>query len=68
MTVNFDEEKGVTPHPGAAPRDNTTRVSLRKSKEVNLAALRAYVEGTMDFDNSVLESISKCFLTSDLKT
>ena len=65
VTVDFDQERGITPRPNA--KANTMDLWLQKSKEVNLAALRAYVDGTMDFDNSVLESISKRFLTSALK-
>lgn len=65
VEVDFDQERGTTRRPNADP--NTKSLKLKKSKEVNLAALRAYVDGTMEFDNSVLESISRRFLTSAVK-
>jgi eukaryotic translation initiation factor 2C len=34
---------------------------IRKTTDIKLAALRAYLDGTMSFDNSVLESLSKYF-------
>ena len=59
--VDLDAEKGVTPRPSkdGKPRENKHRVAIRFTKKLQLATVRAYLEGKMDFDNGVLEGISK---------
>jgi eukaryotic translation initiation factor 2C len=52
--INIDEHKG-------RPSDdrNTFNVTLRNTGTIRLAALRAYLQGEMDWDNSVLECMSE---------
>lgn len=57
IIVDLDRERNVEPKPGRTP--NQHRAVIRHSSTVNLAALRAYVEGRMTFDKSVLECISE---------
>ena len=57
FTVNLDEEKGLKPRENK-PED-THRVAIKFAKKIQLATVRAYLEGKMDFDNGVLEGISK---------
>ncbi|CAD6579499.1 MAG: hypothetical protein ASARMPRED_009159 [Alectoria sarmentosa] len=53
--VDLDAEKGQTPR---GDRENKHRVAIKFAKKVQLATVRAYVEGKMDFDNGVLEGIN----------
>jgi len=57
--VDLDTERGRT---ARASNPNIHHVSIRKTGAVNLAALEAYLKGTMSFDNSVLEAISKLYI------
>lgn len=60
--VDLDVEKGQTPRPpreGQKARENKHRVAIKFAKRIQLATVRAYVEGKTDFDNGVLEGISK---------
>lgn len=57
--VDLDAEKGQTPR---GDRENKHRVVIKFAKKVQLATVRAYVEGEMDFDNGVLEGISNACL------
>lgn len=64
--VDLDAEKGLTPRApreGQTARENKHRVAIKFAKKVQLATVRAYLEGTIDFDNGVLEGISKAFLS-----
>ena len=56
FVVDLDNERGRT---ARASAPNTHHVSIRKTGTVNLSALESYLKGTMSFDNSVLEAISK---------
>ena len=56
FVVDLDAERGQTPREG---HENKHRVAIKFSTKVRLASVRAYLEGKMDFDNSVLEGISK---------
>lgn len=56
MMVDLDQDKNIPPREG---RSNAHKIMLRRSGYVNLSALQAYLDGTMTFDNSVLEAISK---------
>lgn len=56
FTVDLDQEKGIAPRAG---RSNAFRVQVRQTKELNLHAIEAYLAGTLEFDNTVLESVSK---------
>ena len=56
FVVDLDAEKGQTPKAG---RDNKHRVAIKFAKKVQLATVRAYLEGQIGFDNGVLEGISK---------
>ena len=52
----------MTPRPpkdGGKPRENKHRVAIRFTKKLQLATVQAYLDGKMDFDNGVLEGISK---------
>lgn len=57
LQIDLDQERGIPPREGKAP--NVHRVTIRKAKILNLSVLEAYLAGRMDFDNSVLEAISK---------
>ena len=62
FVVDLDAERGLTPRPrtdGGPPKENKHRVVIRFAKKLQLATVRAYLEGKMDFDNGVLEGISK---------
>ena len=68
FTVDLDAEKGRTPRTDGKPeRDNEHRVVIRFAKKVQLATVRGYLEGKIDFDNGILEGISKTSLTSQCK-
>ena len=56
FTVDLDQEKGIAPRPG---RSNLHRVTIRRTKKLDLGLIDAYLQGKMSFDNSVLEGISK---------
>lgn len=56
FVVDLDAEKGQTPKEN---RDNKHRVAIKFAKKIQLATVRAYLEGQIDFDNGVLEGISK---------
>ena len=60
IPVDLDAEKGATVRPD---HPNTHRVVIRKTSAINLAAVKAYLEGKMSFDNSVLEAISELPMT-----
>lgn len=55
ITVNLDEERGRA----TSNTDNTFYVIIRSTGTIRLHALRAYLEGKMDWDNSVLECMSE---------
>ena len=59
--VDLDAEKGQAPRVGRDGKaiENKHRVAIKFAKKVQLATTRAYLEGKMDFDNGVLEGISK---------
>lgn len=62
LQIDLDRERGIPPREGRAA--NVHRVTIRKAKIVNLNVLEAYLAGKMDFDNSVLEAISKLSVRS----
>ena len=57
IRVDLDKEAGITPREG---RQNVHRVAINKAqnKTVNLGVIKAYLEGTMKFDSSVLQAIN----------
>ena len=60
--VDLDAEKGQAPRPprdGQPARDNKHRVAIKFAKKIQLAMVREYLDGKTDFDNGVLEGISK---------
>lgn len=54
--VDLDAEKGQTPQ---ANKPNIHRVVIKLSKQIQLETVRAYLDGKIDFNNGVLEGISK---------
>lgn len=54
MTINIDEEKGRPSND-----KNTFHVIVRNTGIIRLNALRAYLNGEVDWDTSVLECMSK---------
>ena len=54
--IDLDRERKVEPRANKPP--NVHRVTIRKSKPINLEAVSGYLDGTTTFDNSVLEAIS----------
>ena len=64
--VDLDVEKGQTPRApvdGQAARENKHRVHVKYAKKIQLATVRAYLDGTIDFDNGVLEGISEAYFS-----
>lgn len=57
VIVDLDAEQGREPRPGR-DRDNKHRVTIRKTTQVPLGSIEAYLNGKITFDNSVLESIN----------
>lgn len=57
IPVNMDMEKGRTPKPGAAA--NVFILHIRQTTQINMGVVQAYLQGKVDFDNHVLEAISK---------
>ena len=57
--VDLDAEKGRPPRKGDQADSNKHRVAIKFAKRIRLDTVRAYLEGKMDFDNGVLEGISK---------
>ena len=64
LQIDLDRERGIPPREGKPA--NVHRVTIRKAKILNLSVLDAYLGGHMDFDNSVLEAISKFSVQSVL--
>jgi hypothetical protein len=56
IKVDLDQEEGITPREG---RENRFRVVIRKTGVVDLSAIRGYLDGTIEFNNAVLQGISK---------
>ena len=54
--VDLDAEKGQTPREN---HENKHRVAIKFAKKIQLATVRAYLDGKTDFDNGILEGISK---------
>jgi eukaryotic translation initiation factor 2C len=59
MTINIDEHKGRESND-----KNTFHVILRNTGTIRLNSLRAYLNGEMDWDTSVLECMSEFPKTS----
>lgn len=55
IVVDLDAEEGRQARPG---RENKHRVIIRQTTKVPLAAIGAYLKGTIAFDNSVLQAIN----------
>ena len=55
FTVDLDVEKNRI----SKDDSNKHRVVIKFSKKIRLEMVRAYLEGKIDFDNAVLEGISK---------
>ena len=53
--VDLDAERGRPPR---KDKENKHRVAIKFAKKVQLATVRAYLDGKIDFDNGVLEGIS----------
>jgi hypothetical protein len=56
IKVDLDQEEGITPREG---RENRFRVVIRKTGVVDLSAVRAYLDGNLQFDPTILQGISK---------
>lgn len=62
LLVDLDQEDGKTPKIDKAtgePRSNKHKVIIRLAKTIAFTTLRSYLECKCDFDNNVLEAISK---------
>ncbi|KAI9823313.1 MAG: hypothetical protein M1832_002537 [Thelocarpon impressellum] len=55
ITVDLDKEEGRVPREG---RENVHRVVIRKTNNVKLSALKAYLTGQSSFDTTVLQAIN----------
>ncbi|KAH0563129.1 hypothetical protein GP486_002298 [Trichoglossum hirsutum] len=55
IPVDLDQEEGLNPREG---RDNGFRVVIRKTGVVDLSAIRGYLDGTLEFNNAVLQGIN----------
>jgi len=63
LLVDLDQEEGKTAKIDKAtgePRSNKHKVIIKLAKTISFTTLRSYLEGRCDFDNGVLEAISKC--------
>ncbi|KAK4692655.1 eukaryotic translation initiation factor 2C, partial [Lecanoromycetidae sp. Uapishka_2] len=56
VSVDLDAEDGRPPR--GTPNIHRVVISNPKNKKINLAAIKGYLEGTTDFDISVLEAIN----------
>lgn len=54
IKIDMDWEKNKMPRPG---RDNTFYLFIRRSTKIRLASLKAYLEGQMEWDQSVLACV-----------
>ena len=59
FTVDLDAEKNQRPRKPEDVDKNKHRVAIKFAKKIRLETVRAYLEGKIDFDNGVLEGISK---------
>nr|ALJ83738.1 quelling-defective 2 [Colletotrichum lindemuthianum] len=57
LTIDLDEGR-PPPKSGKKTQDNKFFFVMRQTKQVNLSALEAYLQGRMDWDNSVLEAMN----------
>ena len=60
----MNAEAGRPPRKGKEGeiREDKHKVRINKAKKVNLSVIKAYLEGKMDFDTSILEAISQLIL------
>lgn len=56
MILDMDKEKGKPPREG---RSNTVVVHIRRTKDIDLSIISAYLAKKTDFNNSVLEAVSE---------
>jgi hypothetical protein len=61
IIIDLDAERGIAPkvRRDGTVRENKHRVQIKQTKEINMAVIKAYLERTIQFDNSVLEAVSK---------
>lgn len=67
IKVDLDAESGQRPREprkDGVKRDNTHNVRIVKASngKINMAAIKAYLEGTIDFSTHLLEAISQVSL------
>lgn len=55
IQIDMDAEKNRMSRPG---RDNTFHLYIRRSTKIRLASLKAYLEGNMEWDQSVLACVN----------
>lgn len=60
FSVDLDAEKGQTPK---EEHKNVHRIVIKYSKKIQLETVRAYLDGKIDFNNGILEGISKTSFT-----
>lgn len=62
LLLDLDKEKGKSPRidkVSGHPVPNTIRIRMKKVGEIRMSVIQAYLDGTIDFNNTVLEAISK---------
>lgn len=57
IRVDLDAERGITPRDGHS-NTHSVRINKASNDKVNLGVVKAYLEGTIDFDNSILQAIN----------
>lgn len=57
IVIDLDAERNIQPREGRTPNVHT--IIIRKAKPLNLSVIDGYLSGSMSFDNSVLEAISR---------
>ncbi len=63
INIKVDLDEGRSVKEGAPP--NKHRVLIKKTGSINLVAIESYLGGKLQFDNKVLEAISKAITNID---
>ena len=59
LVVDLDAEDGRPPRRDGKENKHHVKINKAKNNTVNLSTIKAYLEGTMDFDTPILEAISQ---------
>ena len=62
LVVDLDAEDGRPPRRDGKENKHHIKINKAKNNTVNLATIKAYLDGTMDFDTPILEAISQSLI------